>query len=1121
MVTLIKKIVIIPGFVLLSMMSFSQPTIISIGNGNNVINGKPTTWSNPAGYIVQSNVTINPACTLQISAGISIQIDPSCYFDVQGCILAISTSSNNPITFTASNTYVGWEGINISNNSNYNEFNHCIIEYVKKNPLPCSTNFASCGAVYLNASDNTSFQYCTFTNNEVCSGGGIAFISSKVMINSCTFVENTVSSKGGGIYVNNGSQNSDIVSCFFANNLADFGGGIYLENCSNDIKIYLSDIQLNHAVDGAACYFKDLDCTNIPVFTDNIVSGNIASGKGGGIYIVSSIIDEISDNFFHYNEAYDGAGLYIEDSEISSFISNCIDASRASNNGAALYLKECFVYIKLVKFNANNSNNYGGGIYIDGEHSSGNSNYIINCLIADNNAENYHGGGIYTNHSFYSLNNTIAGNNAMMGIGGGIYQYNCSSTITNTVIWGNSAYISNPNAYPTPNEPDGYSYCCTPVFQTPWFTSTTDNPMFIGNGNYMISYTSSCYNAGYNSVSQHTNYDLDGNNRICHNTIDIGAYEDPYIYKSSNICTQTWNNHNPNGIDYIITDDITISPGCTLTIDPGTTIAFYGSKRMTIAPPAISPPTPAGTIYAVGNSTNYITFTATDPNSGWYGIKITTNTNTNLFGYCIFEKVIKTTGGGYDFETNGPVYLSYSNNTYFDHCIFQNNIAYHTGGGLWFMYSKANVSYCSFIDNSATNHGGGILLKMPYDANSINNISNCTFTGNITGKGGAGIWIVSAGPTNITSCTFNQNISNGSAANAGGSGIGIIVEYNGDIAIVNISQCHIIENHAYGTYGCGGGIMASNKDNYGTLELNIDGSYIQGNTANINGGGIYLRGVTNSKAIYNNLITSNTAIGNGGGIYMEYYSNPLVYSNTIVDNETENGNAGGVYFNGTCYPDFRNTIIYGNSPYDVKNNFSDPNAGDNMYHNCDFGNFTSTGNDNLINQDPVFVASNYGDYRISKAIGSGSPCIDRGDDAYVLTNVSQYDIRGSYFDRTVDVYSYTNEIDIGAYEYEDPNPSYKMAKPDSNLTINDFEDIIVYPNPTVGQFTVIIHSDIEEEINISLINPLGKTAYESIFKLKEGENKINISRGQLASGFYFMKLSSTTINSKVVKLILK
>jgi predicted outer membrane repeat protein len=233
MATLRKKIIIILGFLFLTILSFSQ-TIISNSNSNNVITGGTTYWTDPW-YIVQDPVSITSSGTLEISAGTLIEIDPGCSFDVQGSMIAVG-NSNNFITFTARYTYVGWSGINIYNNYT-NEFDYCFIEYVIKNPVTCSNNSSSIGAVYLNNSDATTFNYCIFRNNEVCSGGGIAAISSKLLVSNCTFHNNTVIEKGGGIYAENTSQSSYIEDCNLNSNIAEYGGGIYLEYCVNETKV--------------------------------------------------------------------------------------------------------------------------------------------------------------------------------------------------------------------------------------------------------------------------------------------------------------------------------------------------------------------------------------------------------------------------------------------------------------------------------------------------------------------------------------------------------------------------------------------------------------------------------------------------------------------------------------------------------------------------------------------------------------------------------------------------------------------------------------------------------------------------------------------------------------------
>jgi parallel beta-helix repeat protein/predicted outer membrane repeat protein len=1168
MVTFLKKIILIQVLMLVTLTA-KPYTEISVALGNNIISADKT-WTDDE-YLIVDNVIIRATYTLTISppsGGVTIKFDNAKYINVQGAIVA-SGNSNDLITFTQSTVLNPWSGIGFNSNSYTSSFSYCHFEYVVKSPGTCASNFTSCGAVYLNNTPNVSFSNCTFRYNEVCRGGGIAAISSGVSVSSCTFHDNEVEQYGGGIYVNDADDESYISDCNFTQNLAtDYGGGIYVESCAEELQIYSNEFTLNEAVDGAGAYFTAIENSYDAFFLDNTLSQNVATGSGGGLYIEDSEINYISNNFLNQNEAEKGGAAYISETQIGSFEYNNLESNEAIDCGGGLVLFESYVEVVLGKIYNNAADGNGGGIYIEGQYTSGDPNKLINCQVTGNTTES-NGGGIYTNYSFGSYSNTIADNAANTGTGGGIYHSGCTSTITNTILWDNTANTYD-EAYPTPNGSNGYSYCCISGF-TNCATCTTGDPNFIGSGNYMISYLpdvaypatkeSSCYNTGNNSATEITTYDLADNDRKNHNEqIDIGAYEDPYFY--GNICyyssgstTANWTNRQI-GTDYIVSGPIEICSTCTCTIAPGTDIAFKESTYLDVN----------GTITAgdaTHTNTDYITFTAIDADDGWYGIDISLNSYTNQFHYCIFEKVKKTAAGGPNtFLSSGAVFVyDNSNNTSFNYCKFRNNQVNHCGGGLNFYESKATVNNCEFTDNIVTGkNGGGVFIGNNGGPHAI---SSCTFSGNTANFGGGGIWMSYPGTVTLTNSDFSQNESHSnsqsSLANCGGGAIGIAVDRESNNSIT-ISGGTISNNTATNTtygYGNGGGIFVCFKDDplVNPLNISINNVYLSNNSAANLGGGIYLYDCDNNVTIHSSILHGNSALSNGGGIYMEDLSNsPILYNNqisynvstasngggiyiddsnpkiyncTVADNECDNqsGYAGGVYFDASSSPVFINTIAWWNIPAntDMKENGADPSpTSTGLYDFCDFRNFTSASGNNII-ADPLFVDHTNGDYRISKITGAGSPCIDKGSDGISGGfTYPAYDIRGTGYDRKVDIYGYTNEIDMGAYEYEydDPgDPHYRIVKSDSNsIDFKDFE-MIVYPNPVESFYSLLLYSESEGKGSVQLYNSVGKEVFSKNLNIIEGENFYQFARNDLSGGIYYLQLRLQSGKTKTMKLI--
>jgi len=109
---------------------------------------------------------------------------------------------------------------------------------------------------------------------------------------------------------------------------------------------------------------------------------------------------------------------------------------------------------------------------------------------------------------------------------------------------------------------------------------------------------------------------------------------------------------------YIITDNIAIPAGVTLTIKPGTILKFGDSKSMVVA----------GKVYAVGKRDSLITFTKRDLVNGWYCIKLENNSEFNS-QYSIFEYA------GYNSNNSSYPQIFYGDASMpkIMNCIFKNN----------------------------------------------------------------------------------------------------------------------------------------------------------------------------------------------------------------------------------------------------------------------------------------------------------------------------------------------------------------------------------------------------------------------------------------------------------------
>jgi len=120
---------------------------------------------------------------------------------------------------------------------------------------------------------------------------------------------------------------------------------------------------------------------------------------------------------------------------------------------------------------------------------------------------------------------------------------------------------------------------------------------------------------------------------------------------------------------YIITDNIAVPEGVTLTIKPGTTLKFQDGKKMVVT----------GNINSIGKADSLITFTKRDNGNGWNGILIQTYTGCK-FTYSVFEYI----GDG----SGGCAFSDYYSSTPIENCLFRYN-------------NSERVIYGSYIKNSS------------------------------------------------------------------------------------------------------------------------------------------------------------------------------------------------------------------------------------------------------------------------------------------------------------------------------------------------------------------------------------------------------------------------------------
>jgi hypothetical protein len=159
------------------------------------------------------------------------------------------------------------------------------------------------------------------------------------------------------------------------------------------------------------------------------------------------------------------------------------------------------------------------------------------------------------------------------------------------------------------------------------------------------------------------------------------------------------------------------------------------------------------------------------------------------------------------------------------------------------------------------------------------------------------------------------------------------------------------------------------------------------------------------------LIMGNTANTEGGGLYITGGTNENC---TIVRNNCSGGNYGGVYWTNT--PVIVNAIVYNNTSSSGESNIVAVVGGvSNVTYSCAPSLTSGTGN---ITSDPKFVAtgSGYGttfvagDYRLA----AGTPCLNKGLTEERMKTATDLDRLPRVKDFIVDMGAYERQITSGS-----------------------------------------------------------------------------------------------------------
>jgi len=556
--------------------------------------------------------------------------------------------------------------------------------------------------------DNTGFSN---NNNTDGAWSGIKFINTtgpdSSIIKHCRIeyvknLEDPDPDLSGGAITINGYSKLVIEDCEFWNNTGYYGGAVY---CLNDQRPMINNNLFQNCKAISLSYFD---------------------GSGGAIYCQGASPQIIGNDFKFNNGRYGGA---IYSTEGNPLIHGNVFYETDGNN--AVQIMSSIWNIACEDNKILNSQNEG--LYIDGTDVT-----LVNNLIC-NNAKS----GIRLNESTAQiLNNTIVGNgHTSNNNGGGIQAWGADLTIVNSILGGNTA-VYGPQIFIDKFSQAFIRHCdiegdSTDIYYSSGIAEYTNNisadPVFTLLhpdgllGDFTLTENSPCVNKGNNTPSgiDLRGNDLNGDIRIRHGIVDIGAYEKhiPVITAAATISGDTeWI------ADTVFVDaNLSVDETSVLSIVPGCKVIVTGQYTITIFGALIAKGLEDAPILFTSNDTAGIstpeTFTG-----GWYGITFLWDTgfahlDTSILQYCIFENVCL-----YDDPWNHQIILIGAIPMMeIDHVEFRNNIGNHpaTNFGIVLSSSSARISNCKFYDNIFT--GPGALIS---SSNSTAELSDNIFFNN-------------------------------------------------------------------------------------------------------------------------------------------------------------------------------------------------------------------------------------------------------------------------------------------------------------------------------------------------------------------------------------------------------
>ena len=196
---------------------------------------------------------------------------------------------------------------------------------------------------------------CNINENTAIYGGAISLEKATVNITG-GYIDSNVATEGGGCHVRNGGK-LNITDGNFMNNTATEGAGVYA----------YGNNEYNRVI--------------VTISGNTEIMNNIATGNGGGIGTKDYVTINLSDGMVRDNEALNGGGVYMDNTNTNVNLSNCfIGGNRVRGNGGGIYHNGNLDVSEIVQIYGNKC------MTSDGETASNNNVYLTSGKTITNNS---------------------------------------------------------------------------------------------------------------------------------------------------------------------------------------------------------------------------------------------------------------------------------------------------------------------------------------------------------------------------------------------------------------------------------------------------------------------------------------------------------------------------------------------------------------------------------------------------------------------------------------------------------------------------------------------------------------------------------------------------------------